>query len=161
MAIGDDPVKTNLMQIGSLQLEHLKDSIPVDLIRSFLNLSILDGRAPELGLDQPLTEFIEQIECWQVSTTRDLDQLGEAVSNLSLGQGSQESKIKKRVHGCMVGTESVLVVAVVHSYLDADAGVNQADDGCWDANVVRVATISGTGKSVKMLDVPSRCEVMG
>jgi hypothetical protein len=50
----------------------------------------------------------------------------------------------------MVGTKLVLVVAVVDSDFDTDAGVDEPDHSRCDTNVVGVAPIGCTGKSKKM-----------
>lgn len=47
----------------------------------------------------------------------------------------------------MVGSETVLVVAVVDCYLDADTRIDQTDDCGRDTNVVRVSAVCGTCKS--------------
>jgi hypothetical protein len=47
----------------------------------------------------------------------------------------------------VVGTESVLVVAVVNGHFNADAGVDEADHGRWNTDVVGVATIGSAGES--------------
>jgi len=51
------------------------------------------------------------------------------------------------VHGGVVGSETVLVVAVVDGDLDRDGGVNQTDDGGRDTDEVGVAAVGGTGES--------------
>lgn len=51
------------------------------------------------------------------------------------------------MHGCVVGAESVLVVAIVDGDLDADTGIDESDDGGWDTNEVGVAAVGGTGKA--------------
>jgi hypothetical protein len=50
------------------------------------------------------------------------------------------------MHRCVVGTESILVVAVVDSDFDTDAGVDEPDYSRWDTDVVGVAPIGRTGK---------------
>ena len=66
----------------------------------------------------------------------DLNQLSKSVSDLCLRKCSEESEIKEGLHWSVIGTESVLVVAIVDADLDADTGVNQADDGSGNADVV-------------------------
>lgn len=48
----------------------------------------------------------------------------------------------------MVGAEAVLVAAVVDGDLDGDGGVDEADDGGGDADVVGVAAVGGAGEAV-------------
>jgi hypothetical protein len=50
------------------------------------------------------------------------------------------------MHRCVVGTESIFVVAVVDSDFDTDAGVDEPDHSGRDTNVVGVAPIGCTGK---------------
>lgn len=137
------------MEIRRLK-QHLKDTVAVNLIGSCLDFLVLTWTTPKFGRDQSRTELVEKVESRQMGTARDLDQLGEYVSNLSLGKGSKESKIEEGMHRRVVGTETVVVVAVVDSNFDADAGVNEADYGRWDTDVVGVAAIGSAGKSKKM-----------
>jgi hypothetical protein len=51
------------------------------------------------------------------------------------------------VHWCMVSTQSVLVVAVVDGDLDTDTGIDQANDGGWDTDVVGSPSVGRTSKS--------------
>lgn len=41
----------------------------------------------------------------------------------------------------VIGSETVLVIAVVDGDLDGDTGVDEADDGGWDPDEVGVASI--------------------
>lgn len=51
------------------------------------------------------------------------------------------------MHRYVVGTESILVVAVVDSDFDTDNGVDEPDHSRLDTNVVGFAPIGRTGKS--------------
>lgn len=73
VSVSDDPVETDLVEIGRFELEHLKDTIAVDLICGCLDLLVLPWSAPELGRDQSLTVLVEKVECWQMGTARDLN----------------------------------------------------------------------------------------
>lgn len=48
----------------------------------------------------------------------------------------------------MVGTEAVLVVAVVDGDLDGDGSINETDDGSGNADVVGVAAVRSTSEAV-------------
>ena len=47
----------------------------------------------------------------------------------------------------MVSSQSVLVVAIVNSNLDADAGINEANDCCRNADVIGIPPVRRTSKS--------------
>lgn len=149
MTIGNDSVKTDLVEVGSLQLQHLKDAVPVDFIGGLSHFLVLTS-ASELGGDQLLTILVEQVKCGQVRTAGDLDELGESISHLSLRQSAEESKVEEGVDWRVVGTEAILIVAVVDSNLDADTGVDQANDGCGNADVVGVPSVCGAGESISL-----------
>ena len=78
---------------------------------------------------------------------RNLDQLCETVSYLALWQSLQEREVEECVHRGVVRSETVLVVAVVDSDLDTDAGIDQANDGSWDTDEVGVPSVGGASKS--------------
>lgn len=82
-----------------------------------------------------------------MSTCGDLDQLCEAVSDLTLRKGLQECEIQEGVHWGVVCTQTVLVVAVVDGDLDTDTGIDQANDCGWDTDEVCVSPVGGTRKS--------------
>lgn len=86
-----------------------------------------------------------------MSAGRDFDQLGESIANLSNRESAQEGEVKERVHGCMIGSQPILVSAIVDSYFDRDRCVNKTNYSRWNANEVRVATVGSTGKAVELL----------
>lgn len=51
------------------------------------------------------------------------------------------------MHWCVVGTESVFVVAVVDGNLDADTGINEANDSSGNTDVVGRPSVGRTSKS--------------
>lgn len=85
MAIGDDSVKHNLMQIGSLQQQHLINPRTTNLVRNLFNLRIRLIRAPKRSPDQLLAVPVQQVIRLLVGARRDLDELGEAVADLGDG----------------------------------------------------------------------------
>jgi hypothetical protein len=117
VAVGNDTVKTDLVEVGCLELQHLEDTGAVYLIRclSYLRVDIVTAEA---RCDQLLAVLVEKLECWPVATSRDLNQLSKAVSDLCLWERLQERKVEECVHWCVVSTKSVLVVAVVDGDLD-------------------------------------------
>lgn len=123
MTVSDDTVKADFVKVGCLQLQHLVDASTVDGVGSLTNLLVV-ALTTKAGSDQLLAVLVKKIECGFVSTCRDLDQLGKAVSDLCLGQCLQEREIQEGVDGSVVGTQPVLVVAVVDTDLDAHTSIN-------------------------------------
>lgn len=151
MTIGDDSVKANLVQVRSLELEHLVDTSSVN---SVCSIGDLLGRAidtTETGRDELLAKLVKKVKGRKVSAGGNLDQLCKSVTDLTLWESAKEAEIEKRLHWGVVGTKTVLVVAVVDSNLDGDRGINQTNHGGWDSDVVGVAAVGCTSKSVSML----------
>jgi hypothetical protein len=67
VAVGDDTVKTDLVKVGCLKLQHLVDTSPVYLICSLANLLIV-ALTTKAGSNQLLAVLVQQVECWLVST---------------------------------------------------------------------------------------------
>ena len=150
VTISNNTIETYLMQVGRLQFQHLLDSIPVDGVCSFLHLRGSTIRATECSCNQILTVSVEKIESMKIRTRRDLDQLSEAVADLRLWQSAKESEIKESLHWCVVGTKTILVVAIVDGNLDRHRGVNQTDDGGRDADVVAVSAVGSASVPVEL-----------
>lgn len=148
MTVGNDSVKTNLVKVGGLKLQHLVDTVTVDLVGSIADLLGSTITATEASRDELLTVLVEQVEGVKVGTGGDLDQLCEAVADLSIGESAEESEVKEGVHGSVVGTQTVLVVAVVDGDLDGDGSVNETNDGGRNTNVVGVSAVGGTSETV-------------
>ncbi len=47
----------------------------------------------------------------------------------------------------MVGTQAVLVVAIVDSDLDRHRSIDQSNDCCWNADEVGISAVGGAGKA--------------
>jgi hypothetical protein len=152
VAIGDNTVQTNLVEIGCLELQHLKDTGAVDLIRCLSDLGI-DIVATESRCDQLLAVLVKKLECGPVAAGRDLDQLCKAVSDLCFWECLEEREVEEGVHRGVVSSESVLVVAVVDGDLDADAGVDQANDGGGDTDVVGGPSVGRACKSRSRVNI--------
>lgn len=144
VAVGNDTVQHDLMEIGRLQLEHLVDTSPTDPVRSLLQLRTGIVGPAEAGTDEVLTVLVEQIKSLPVGARRDLDQLGEAVADLSLWQRAEECEVEEGMDGSVVSPQTVLVPPVVDSNLDGNGCVDEADNRGGDADVVGVAAIRGT-----------------
>ena len=146
VAVGDDTVKTDLVKVRCLELQHLMNTSTVDGVSSLANLLVIALTA-EAGSDQLLAVLVKKIECGPVSTCRDLDQLGKAVSDLCLGQGLQERKVQEGVDGSVVSTQPVLVIAVVNSNLDTDTSIDETNDSGRNTDEVCVPAVRGTRES--------------
>jgi hypothetical protein len=151
VTVGNDTVETNLVKVRGLELEHLVDTSPVDLVGSLLDLLLGTIGVAESGVDELLGIFVEKVECGQVSTAGDLDQLCETVPDLRSGKSAEETEVKEGVDGSVVCTETVLVVGVVDADLDGDGSVDQANDGGGNTDEVGVAAVGSTCKSGEWL----------
>lgn len=147
VSVGNDSVKTNLVEVGGLKLQHLVDAGSVDGVGSILDFLRGIIAATETSGDELLAVLVEKIEGRQVSASRDLDQLCKSVTDLSIRQSAEETKVKEGVHRSVVSTETVLVVAVVDGDLDGDRSINQTDDSGGDTDVVGVSTVCGTSET--------------
>ena len=98
MAVCDDTVQTNLVEIRRLELQHLVDAGAVDLIRGLADVLCRIIRTAKTRSDQLLAELVKQIERPEMSTAGDLNQLCETVANLAFGQTSQELEVEECVH---------------------------------------------------------------
>lgn len=141
VAVCNDTIKHNLVQVGGLKLQHLVDTIAIDLVSCIPDLLASSICATETSLDQLLTEAIQQVKCLQMGASRDLDQLGKAIADLCGGKSSQESEVEECVGWCVVCAQTVLVVAVVDSDLDGYGSIDQANDCCGNADEWRVAAV--------------------
>lgn len=118
MTVGNDTVETNLVKVRGLELQHLVDTSPVDLVGSILNLLLSTVGVAESSVDQLLGVLVEKIECGKVSTGGDLNQFCETVPDLGGGKCAEETEVKEGVDGGVVCTKTVLVVGVVDANLD-------------------------------------------
>lgn len=148
MAVGNDSVKTNLVEVGGLKLQHLVDTSAVDLVGSIANLLGSTITTTEASGDELLTVLVQQVEGVEVGTGGDLDQLCETVADLGIGESAEECKVKEGVHGSVVGTKTVLVVVVVDANLDGDGSINQTNDSGGHTDEVGVSAVSRTSESV-------------
>lgn len=148
VTIGDDSVETNLVKVGGLELQHLVNTVAVDLVSGILDLLGSTITTAKASGDELLAILVEEVEGVEVSASRDLDQLCESVADLSIGKCAKEAKVKEGVHGSVVGTQTVLVVAVVDGNLDRDRGINQTNDSGGDTNEVGVSAVGSTGETV-------------
>ena len=144
MAVGNDTVKTNLVEVRGLELQHLVNTSTVDGVSGLADLLVI-SLTTKAGSDQLLAVLVKKVECGLVGTCRDLDQLSKAVSDLCLGEGLQERKVQECVNGGVVCTQPVLVVAVVNSNLDTDTGIDEANDCSGNTDEVCASAVCGNG----------------
>lgn len=88
MAVGNDTVKTNLVEVGRLQPQHLVDSLTVDLVGGIPDLLRGTIGTTEAGVDELLTVSVQEVEGIQMGTGRNLDELGKAVPDLGCRQST-------------------------------------------------------------------------
>ena len=82
VTVSDDSVKSDLVQIRSLELQHLVDASTVDGICGLTHLLWCTIHPTKASLDQLLAILVKQIECRKVSTGGDFDQLRKTVADL-------------------------------------------------------------------------------
>lgn len=149
VAVSDDTVKTDLVEIGSLKLQHLVDTVAAELVCGLLDISGSTVLAAETGLDELSAVLLQKLKGLQVCTCGDLDELRETISDLRLGECAEEGEIEEGLDGCVVGTETILVVAVVDADLDRDGGVNEANDGGGDTDEVGVSAVGSASETIQ------------
>lgn len=96
MAVGNDTIQHDLMQVGRLKLQHLIDARPTDHIcrtSDLLRHAVLGPT--KCAVDQVLAVAVQQAKGVSVGARRDLDELGKAIADLGDGQGAQEREIKE------------------------------------------------------------------
>ena len=134
MTVRNDTIQPNLMKIGGLELQHLVDSVVVDLIRSLLHLLGRIIRPAKTSVDELLTILVQQVKGIQMSTGRDFDQLRETITDLRFGQRAQEGKVQKRVDRSMIRSQTILVIAVVDCDFDGDRSIDQPNHSRGNSN---------------------------
>lgn len=88
VAVGNDAVEHQLVEVGRLKPQHLKDTSATDTISRASKLRTRPIGSGKGGIDEKLAVAIEKIKGIGISTGRDLDELCEAVSDLGFGKGS-------------------------------------------------------------------------
>lgn len=151
VSVCNNSVQANLVEVGGLELQHLVDSRPVDLVCSVPNLLRSTVGTAEASADELLAVLVEKVVGGLVCTRGDLDELGKTVSDLCLGQGTKEAEVKEGVHGSVVGTKTVLVITVVDGDLDRDGSIDQTDDSGGDTDVVGVSAVGSAGETTSRL----------
>ncbi len=141
VAVCDNSVQANLMQIWRLKFQHFMDALLVNLVRSIKDFNRSTISASEARFNELLAICIEEIECVQMRACRDLNELRKAVPNLRCWERAKKGEVKERMHRSMVRSQAVFVVAVVDCNFDRHRGVNQTDDGRRNPNEVGVSAI--------------------
>lgn len=103
VAVGDNTVQTNLVEVGSLELQHLKDTGAIYLIRCLPYFGI-DVITTEAGCDQLLAVLVKKLERWAVTACRDFNELCKAVSDLCFWESLEEGEVEEGVHWGVVST---------------------------------------------------------
>ena len=125
------------------------NALLVDLIRSYANFFRSTISPSKSSVNQLFTIFVQKIEGIQVRACRDFDQLRKAVSDLSGRKGTKEGKVEERVDGRVVGTKTILIVAIVDSNLDRHRCVYQANDSRRHSDEVGVPAVRGTSEPLQ------------
>ena len=146
VTVGNDTVKTDLVKVRRLEVEHSLDGVAADGVGSLLELlgTRASGVTAVSGVDEVLAVLDEQAPGVLVSAVENLDELGGTVTGLADGEGLEEVEVKEGVHGSVVGTETVLQLLVVDTDLDGDGSVNQGNEGGTDTDVVGASAVRGT-----------------
>jgi hypothetical protein len=152
VTVGNNTVEHDLVEVRCLKLKHLVDTSTADLVSDHLNLRRSIIRSTKASVDELLAVLLKEIISLLVSTGGDLNQLSKSVSDLSDGETAEECEVKEGVRRSVVGTETVLVTAVVDSNLDRNGSVNEANDSSGNADVVGVAAVSSTSKASNICD---------
>jgi hypothetical protein len=120
VAVGNDTVKHDLVEVRCLKLEHLVDTSTANLVSNLLDLRRSIVRSTEAGVNELLAVLLEKVVSVLVGTGGDLDQLGESISDLCHWETAEECEVKECVRGGVVSSETVLVAAVVDGDFDGD-----------------------------------------
>lgn len=151
MTVGNDSIETNLVEVGGLKLKHLVNTSAVDGICCVGNLLGGTIGTAEASGDELLSVLVKQVEGVEVSAGRNLNQLRETVTDLSLRESAEEGEIEESTDRGVVSTETVLVVAVVDGNLDGHRSIDQTNHRSGDTDEVGVAAVRCTCKSVGLL----------
>lgn len=102
VSVCDDTVKTDLVEVGCLKLQHLVNTGPVDLVAGLANL--LGGiiRSAETGFDDLGGVLVKQVKGAEVSARGDLDEFCKSVTDLSLGKCAEEGEVEESVDRSVV-----------------------------------------------------------
>jgi len=98
-------------------------------------------RSRETDLDELLAVLLEQLPDLDVGDGRNLDQLCETVADLAERKSGEEREVKEGHARGVVGSETVLELAVVDSDLDRYCCINETDDSRRDTNEVGRSTV--------------------
>lgn len=82
MAICNDPIQTNLVQVGSLEPQHLQNALSVDVIGRLAYFGPCSIATTETRVDQLLAILVKQIEGIQVRASRDFDEFRKPIADL-------------------------------------------------------------------------------
>ncbi len=130
----DGAFEHRLPQVGLQFVEHAGDGAGHDL--SGGGAAVGERGGVQLGDGR-----LQQVEQRGVLHQRHLDDLGDAVGDVPGLDGAQELRVDEGDVGRVVAAEPVLVRAVVHAGLHADASVDLADQGGGHAHVGHAAPV--------------------
>lgn len=93
MAICDDSIESDLVEIGRLQLQHLMDAFSIDLVRCVADFIRSAITTSEPSADKLFAVFIQPIKGRKMGARGYFDQLGETVPDLCRGQAAEECEV--------------------------------------------------------------------
>ncbi len=103
--------------------------------------------------NEHLAVLIKKLKGRQVSTRRNLDQLCKPVADLRNRESAKEREVQERLRRRMERSETILTVGVVDCNLDADGGVDQANERGRNADEGSVAAVGGTGEANRLSEL--------
>lgn len=93
MAICNDSIESNLVEIGRLQLQHLMDAFSIDLVRCVADFIGSAIAASEPSANELFAILIQEIKGRKMGARGDFDQLGKAVPDLCRGQAAKKGEV--------------------------------------------------------------------
>jgi hypothetical protein len=81
---------------------------------------------------------------------RNFDKFCKAISDLCGRQGPEEGEVQEGMNRRVIRPQPILVVAIIDRDFDGHRGVNQANDGSWDSDEVRVSAVRRASKPEAM-----------
>lgn len=127
-----------------------------DLLCSIKDFLLCSIGTTKSCLNESFTVLLEEFPDSNVRNRRDLDELSKSISNLSFWQCAEECEVKEGDDGSMIGSKTVLQLAVVDGNLDGDSSINETNDCGRDADEVGVSAVRGACKTDDIGDLVAR-----
>ena len=146
VAVGDDPVEVELVQVGHLEVEHRADRLVGDPVPDppQLRRCRRGGRSAVCSSSSRGAPAARRSR--RSPTTAILTSSAMPLRTWAIGSVARKREVEDHLLGGVVGAEPVLEVAVVDRDLDRHAGVDQPDQRRRHADVVGAAPVGGAGE---------------